>query len=138
MPSHLWKVLEAEETTGAHAVAADLKCSAGLARQVKSKLGAPVWEKADKSEPGDIIPTQSGDKTTLNVIIKHLSQHKVTLQKVMYTEMRVNIMTSWSASTSALIGSCFPRYALIGRVTSRSADCAAMYSTFCGVSLITT
>jgi hypothetical protein len=25
-----------------------------------------------------------------------------------------------------LIGSCFPRYALIGRVTSRGADCAAM------------
>jgi hypothetical protein len=60
---------------------------------------------------------------------------KVTLQKVVYTEMRVNIMTSWGSSISALIGSCFLRYALTGRMTSRGADCAAMYSTFCAVSL---
>jgi O-acetyl-ADP-ribose deacetylase (regulator of RNase III) len=70
-------VLEAEETTMAHAVAADLKCSAGLARQVKDKLGAPVWEIADKPQPGDVIPTQSGDKTILNVITKHQSAHKL-------------------------------------------------------------
>jgi hypothetical protein len=66
---------------------------------------------------------------------RQLVSTKVTLQKVVYTEMRVKIMTSWGASISALIGSCFPCYALIGRVTSQGADRAAMYSTFCGVSL---
>lgn len=58
-----------------HAVAADLKCSAGIAAEIRSKFGIPEANKK-QLKPGSVIPHKSNNKIVLNLVTKYQSCHK--------------------------------------------------------------
>jgi O-acetyl-ADP-ribose deacetylase (regulator of RNase III) len=72
-------LLQAEEGIIAHAVAADLHCSAGIALQIKTKFGPPTISKDINLKPGDVVEnkTNKSDTTVLNVVTKYESRHKL-------------------------------------------------------------
>lgn len=69
-------VLDAEEGVIAHAVAADLKCGAGVAKSIKQTFGAPSKPKSNL-KPGDVVVLDSNNTKILNVVTKYKSEHKL-------------------------------------------------------------
>jgi hypothetical protein len=58
----------------AHAVSADLKCSAGFALKVRQQYGIP---NVCNKKPGDVVFHSASDKVILNVVTKYKADHKI-------------------------------------------------------------
>jgi hypothetical protein len=74
---HVGDIRDAPEVIKVQAVAADLKCSVGVAAAFTERLGPPKDEPGRETAIGDVVVQEAGDMgTLLNVVIKDKSHHK--------------------------------------------------------------
>jgi O-acetyl-ADP-ribose deacetylase (regulator of RNase III) len=73
-------VFNSTDVNIAHAVAADLQCTAGIALRVREQFGIPLCN-SKSVKPGLVIPHEANNKVILNVVTKFESRHKFTQNK---------------------------------------------------------
>jgi hypothetical protein len=74
---HVGDLRDAPQVIKVQAVAADLKCSRGVAAAFTERLGRPEDEPGRTTTIGDVVVQEAGDMgTLLNVVVKEKSHHK--------------------------------------------------------------